>query len=83
MLQPTGSTFIRHTNTSALSFTNGVAAFPLAICSPIISPLGFVKVLIPRQNTFIAEQSVENLRLTVNAGTGIMTGHFVDPITDA
>jgi len=82
MLQPTGSTFIRHTNTSALSFTNGVAAFSAGdLFSDNIALWDFVKVLIPRQNTFIAEQSVENLRLTVNAGTGIMTGHFVDPIT--
>jgi len=82
MLQPTGSTFIRHTNTSVISFTNGVAVFSAGdLFSDNFALFDFVKVLIPRQNTFVAEQSVENLRLTVNAGTGIMTGHFVDPIT--
>src|SRR5882724_1413183 len=82
MLQPTGSTFIRHTNTSVLSFTNGVAVFSAGdLFSDNFALFDFVKVLIPRQNTFVAEQSVENLRLTVNAGTGIMTGHFVDPVT--
>ncbi len=82
MLQPTGSTFIRHTNTSVISFTNGVAVFSAGdLFSDNFALFDFVKVLIPHQNTFVAEQSVENLRLTVNAGTGIMTGHFVDPVT--
>ena len=82
MLQPTGSTFIRHTNTSVISFTNGVAVFSAGdLFSDNFALFDFVKVLIPHQNTFVAEQSVENLRLSVNAGTGIMTGHFVDPVT--
>src|SRR6266436_5104790 len=82
MLQPTGSTFIRHTNTSVISFTNGVAVFSAGdLFSDNFALFDFVKVLITHQNTFVAEQSVENLRLSVNAGTGIMTGHFVDPVT--
>jgi hypothetical protein len=82
MLQPTGSTFVRPTNTSVLSFTNGVAVFTAGdLFSGNIPTFDFVKILIPRLNTFVAEEGVENVRLTVNPGTGIMTGHFVHVVT--
>lgn len=41
----------------------------------------FVKVLMPKPNVFVAEESTEHVRLSMNAGNGIISGRFNDLTT--
>jgi hypothetical protein len=81
-LQPTGSTYVRPVAGSVLSFTNGVAAFSGGdLFSADVAVWDFVRVLVPKPNAFVAEEAVENVRLSVDRGKGIISGRFVDIMT--
>ena len=41
----------------------------------------FVKVLVPKPNQFVAEEGTENVKLSVNLGSGIISGQFIDFVT--
>jgi hypothetical protein len=80
ILQPTGSTYVR--TSPPFAFTNAVAAFTGGdLFSNNFAIWDFVKVLIPRPYTFVAEQGTENLKLSVNSANGVMSGQFIDVIT--
>jgi hypothetical protein len=81
-LQPTGSSYVRPTFGSVLSLTNGVAAFSGGdLFSADVAIFDFVKVAVPRPNVFVAEEGVENVRLTVSQSKGVVSGRFVDIMT--
>jgi hypothetical protein len=82
-LQPNGSTYTNNPKASVIPFTNAVAVFTggdlfAANAFPI---LDFVHVSLPQTNRFVAEEGPENLKLSVNRGSGVITGHFTDLIT--
>jgi hypothetical protein len=80
ILQPIGSTYVR--TSPILSFTNSVASFTAGdLFFGDVAVWDFVKVLSPRTNVFRAEQSTENLKLTLNTSSGVMSGQFNDPLT--
>ncbi|PWU13928.1 MAG: hypothetical protein C5B50_18270 [Verrucomicrobia bacterium] len=81
-LQPVGSTYTNSMTNSVIPFTNGVALFTGGDLytggSPIFDAL---KVRIIPLNSFRAEEGTENLALSLQAGTGIVSGHFTDLAT--
>jgi hypothetical protein len=81
-LQPTGSTYVRPLTGSVLPFTNAVAAFyagDLFVNNAAV--WDFVKVMIPKPNAFVPEESTENVKLSVSSGNGVMSGQFIDFVT--
>jgi hypothetical protein len=67
-----------------LAYTNAVATF----CGgDLVTPAGafiydFVKVYQERPGTFVPETGIENVRLSLNRSTGIITGTYIDCISD-
>ena len=81
-LQASGSTYVRPLTGSVLAFTNAVASFYAGdLFLDNAAVWDFVKVLVPKPNSFVAEESTDHVSLSVNSGTGVISGQFIDFIT--
>jgi hypothetical protein len=81
-LTAVGSAYSPSSKSSILPFSTGVATFwggdLFYTPNGEASVWDFVKVLQPKKNLFVAEEGIENVKLTLAPATGLVTGQLID-----